>query len=68
VRYHAHLSEAEAARYRTANRLAAGYARWLERRFLFRADREGLLADLRASYRRGGAEKLGYLGSRGWAG
>jgi hypothetical protein len=68
VRYHAHLSEAEAARYRTANRLAAGYARWLERRFLVRADREGLLAELRASYRRGGAEKLGYLGSRGWAG
>jgi hypothetical protein len=68
VRYHAHLSEAEVARYRTANRLAAGYARWLERRFLVRADREGLLAELRASYRRGGAEKLGYLGSRGWAG
>jgi hypothetical protein len=68
VHYHAHLSDAEVARYRTANRLAAGYARWLERRFLSRGDREGMIGELRATYRRGGVEKLGYLGSRGWAG
>ncbi len=64
VRYHAHLDEDELARYRTANRLAAGYARWLEERYVAPRDREGLLRELRWTYRRGGAGKAAYLGSR----
>jgi hypothetical protein len=51
-------------RYRTANSLGRGYARWLEGRFVEGADLEGLLRELRASYRLGAGEKLGYLGSR----
>jgi hypothetical protein len=65
VRYHAHLAPEELERYRLANRLAAGYARWLEGRFVDDADLEGLLRELRRTYRRGGGEKLGYLGARG---
>jgi hypothetical protein len=65
VRYHAHLGSEELQRYRTANGLAAGYARWLEGRFVARADAEGLFRELRATYRRGAGEKMGYLGSRG---
>jgi hypothetical protein len=65
VRYHAHLGPDERERYRLANRLAAGYARWLEERFVDGADVEGLLRELRATYRLGAGEKLGYLGSRG---
>jgi hypothetical protein len=65
VRYLDHLDAEEVDRYRTANRLAAGYARWLERRFVRTGDREGLLRDLRETYRRGTAEKAGYLASRG---
>ncbi len=64
IRYHAHLDPAELHRYRTANGLAAGYARWLELRFVSRADADGLFRELRATYRRGAGEKLGYLGSR----
>ena len=40
------------------------YARWLEGRFVEEADAEGLLRELRASYRLGGGEKLAYLGAR----
>jgi hypothetical protein len=65
VRYLAHLDEGERWRYRTANRLAAGYARWLELRFVSSGNREGLLRELRATYRKGAAEKAGYLASRG---
>ena len=65
VRYHAHLDAEELERYRTANGLAAGYARWLEGRFVTRADADGLFRELRATYRRGAGEKMGYLGSRG---
>jgi len=65
VRYHPHLAPHELDRYRTANGLAAGYARWLEGRFVSRADADGLFRELRATYRRGAGEKLGYLGSRG---
>ncbi|HEX8910563.1 MAG TPA: hypothetical protein VF805_15265 [Anaeromyxobacteraceae bacterium] len=64
VRYHAHLGPEELERYRLANRLAGGYARWLELRYVDEADADGLLRELRLSYRLGGAEKLGYLGAR----
>lgn len=64
VRYHAHLGDEELARYREANRLGGGYARWLEGRFVGEADIDGLLRELRQSYRLGGGEKLGYLGAR----
>ena len=64
VRYRAYLGEEELERYRTANGLAAGYARWLEGRFVARADADGLFRELRATYRRGAGEKMGYLGSR----
>jgi hypothetical protein len=65
VHFLAHLEEGELLRYRTANRLAAGYARWLELRFVSSGDREGLLRELRATYRLGTADKPGYLASRG---
>jgi len=65
VRYHAWLAAEELDRYREANRLGAGYARWLEGRFVAGADVEGLWRELRRSYRLGGGEKLGYLGARG---
>lgn len=64
VRYHAHLGAEELARYREANRLGGSYARWLEGRFIEDADIEGLLRELRQSYRLGGGEKLSYLGAR----
>jgi hypothetical protein len=67
VRYRAHLEGAELERYRTANRLGRGYARWLEGRFVAGADAEGLFRELRASYRLGAGEKLGYLGARALA-
>jgi hypothetical protein len=65
VRFHAHLDPDELQRYQLANRLAAGYARWLEGRFVDDADLDGLLRELRRTYRRGGGEKIGYLGARG---
>jgi hypothetical protein len=64
VRYHAHLAGDELDRYREANRLAGGYARWLEGRFVADADIDGLLRELRQSYRLSGREKLAYLGAR----
>jgi hypothetical protein len=64
VRYHAHLGAEELSRYREANRLGGGYARWLEERFVDGADVDGLLRELRRSYRLGCGEKLGYLGNR----
>ncbi|HEY6104582.1 MAG TPA: hypothetical protein VIV59_01275 [Anaeromyxobacteraceae bacterium] len=65
VGYRAWLGEEALERYRTANRLGGGYARWLEGRFVEEADAEGLLRELRASYRLGGGEKLGHLAARG---
>ncbi len=65
VHYRAHLDAEALERYRTANRLGGGYARWLEGRFVDEADIEGFLRELRASYRLGGGEKFGYLGARG---
>jgi hypothetical protein len=64
VRYHAWLRAEERARYEEANRLGGGYARWLEGRFVDDADIEGLLRELRRTYRRSGGEKLSYLGTR----
>jgi hypothetical protein len=64
VGYHAHLDDEERERYRLANRLGAGYARWLEEEFVDGADVEGLLRELRATYRLGGGEKIGYLEAR----
>jgi hypothetical protein len=63
VRYHAFLATDERARYEEANRLGGGYARWLEGRYVEDADIEGLLRELRRTYRRAGREKLTYLGS-----
>lgn len=67
VAYREHLEGEEVERYRTANRLGGSYARWLEGRFVEGADLDGLLRELRASYRLGAGEKLGYLGSRALA-
>jgi hypothetical protein len=64
VRYHAHLDDEELHRYREANRLGGGYARWLEGRYVEDADIDGLLRELRAMYRLGGGAKLAYLGAR----
>ncbi len=64
VRYHAWLATEERARYEEANRLGGGYARWLEGRFIEEADIEGLLRELRLSYRLGGREKIAYLDGR----
>ena len=64
VRYHPYLRAEALARYREANRLGGAYARWLERRFVTGADIEGLLRELRRSYRLSGGEKLAYLGGR----
>ncbi|GAO02819.1 hypothetical protein [Anaeromyxobacter sp. PSR-1] len=64
VAYRAHLGAEELHRYREANRLGGGYARWLEGRYVEEADVDGLLRELRRSYRLGGGEKLGYLGTR----
>jgi hypothetical protein len=64
VGFHAWLGPEERARYEEANRLGGGYARWLEGRFVEDADIEGLLRELRRTYRRGGGEKLAYLGTR----
>jgi hypothetical protein len=61
VRYHAHLDAEALHRYREANRLGGGYARWLEGRYVEDADIEGLFRELRAMYRLGGRVKLAYL-------
>lgn len=64
VRYHAHLEADELDRYREANRLGGGYARWLEGRYVDDADIDGLLRELRATYRLGGGDKIAYLDAR----
>jgi len=61
------LDAEELARYRLANRLGAGYARWLEGRFVGPGDAEGLVRELRCTYRRGGGDKLAYLDARALA-
>ncbi len=64
VRYHAWLAADELHRYREANRLGGGYARWLEGRYVEDADIDGLLRELRRTYRRAGRDKIAYLGTR----
>ncbi len=64
VRYHAWLAADELSRYREANRLAGGYARWLEGRYVQDADIDGLMRELRRTYRRAGRDKIAYLGTR----
>jgi hypothetical protein len=64
VSYHPHLDAESRERYETANRVAAGYARHLEEKYVDGGDADGLLRELRASYRTGGAEKVGRLGRR----
>jgi hypothetical protein len=64
VGYRQGLCADELSRYREANRLGGGYARWLEGRYVSEADLDGLLRELRRSYRLGSSEKLGYLGWR----
>jgi hypothetical protein len=64
VRYHAHLEIEALDRYREANRLGGGYARWLESRYVEGADIDGLVRELRATYRLGGGAKMAYLGAR----
>ena len=64
VRYRAHLDAEALGRYREANRLGGGYARWLEGRYVDDADIDGLLRELRRTYRRAGREKLSYMGTR----
>ncbi len=65
VHYRDGLESDERDRYVTANRLARGYARFLESRFLAKGHLEGLLRELRQVYRQAGSEKLGYLAQRG---
>jgi hypothetical protein len=62
--YRPHLGPQERERYIVANRLGGGYARWLERRFVMQGDAEGLLRELRRTYRRSARSKLEYLESR----
>jgi hypothetical protein len=64
IRYRTHLGADELERYRLANRLGGGYARWLERCYVRGADAEGMMKELRVAYRLGGLEKLGYLDAR----
>lgn len=64
VGYRAGLGGEERERYRTANRLAGGYARWIEERFVRQPRIEGFIRELRASYRLGGSDKLGHLEAR----
>jgi hypothetical protein len=66
--YRPHLGAEERERYIVANRLGGGYARWLEGRFVVRGDAEGLLRELRRTYRRGAGDKFAYLEARTFLG
>lgn len=61
VGYRADLRSDERDRYRHANRLARGYAAFLEARFVLAGALERLLNELRFAYRLAGAEKLEYF-------
>lgn len=65
VEYFGHLGSGERDRYREANRLARHYAERLEQRFVLPLDLEGMLRELRRSFRLGGAEKYAHLGALG---
>lgn len=61
VGYRSDLSSEERARYGLANRLARGYAAFLEARFVLPGGLEGLLRELRHSYRLCAVAKLDHL-------
>jgi hypothetical protein len=65
VGYRGDLSGDEKDRYVTANRLARGYAEFLEDRFLKQGRLEELLRELRRVYRLTASEKMAYLAQRG---
>jgi hypothetical protein len=65
VGYRSGLSGDERARYGFANALARGYAAFLESRFVLDGCLQGLLAELRHSYRLAAADKYAYLVQRG---
>lgn len=62
VGYRGDLSPEERDRYGLANRLARGYAAFLESRFVLPGGLEGLLRELRHSYRLCAVDKLAHLG------
>jgi hypothetical protein len=61
VSYRRELSSEARERYSLANRLARGYASFLERRFILRGCIEGLLRELRCSYRLPSVAKFAHL-------
>jgi hypothetical protein len=65
VSYFSHLEPAERDRYQAANAMARAYSRHLDRRFVAPRDLEGLLRELRVSYRMSGGEKYARLASAG---
>lgn len=65
VSYRADLSAEERHRYGFANRLARGYSRFLESRFVLAGYLEGLLAELRRTYRLPSDDKFAHLVQRG---
>lgn len=64
VAYRAKLNREERDRYRTANRLARGYCRYLDAAFVGSARLDALLAALRRAYRLYGQDKLAHLAAR----
>lgn len=64
VGYRVDLSPEERERYAFANRLARGYSAFLEARFVLRGCLEGLLDELRRTYRLHAEAKLAYLAGR----
>ncbi len=64
VSYRADLAPDERNRYVTANRLARGYAAFLEARFIATGQLEGLLRDLRRTYRLASDDKFAWLAAQ----
>jgi hypothetical protein len=64
VGFRSDLSRDERDRYSIANRLARRYAAFLETRFVARGCLEGLLRELRRSYRLPSTDKFEYLAMR----
>ncbi|MBI5549797.1 MAG: hypothetical protein HY901_38415 [Deltaproteobacteria bacterium] len=65
IGYRAELSGEEHARYAFANHMARGYAAFLESRFILTGCLEGLLAELRRSYRLRAGAKYAHLARHG---
>jgi hypothetical protein len=61
VSFPAHLDSEQRQRYRTANRLGGGYARYLVSRYVAPGRFDGFLRELRESYRLSSREKLHHL-------